>query len=48
LVKTIEPVRVAKPAYTPYNNTMVPNTKYKYSVFTLLFSEPGLLRELRR
>jgi hypothetical protein len=25
---------------------MVPNTKYKDSVFTLLFSEPGLLREL--
>jgi hypothetical protein len=45
-VQKITGLDIEKTASAPYNQHMGPNTKYKDSVFTLLFSNPELLREL--
>jgi len=37
---------IEKSADVPYNKFMGANTKYKDSVFSFLFSDPDLLREL--
>jgi len=37
---------IAKPKLKNYNRFMSANTKYKDSVFSLLFSDPDVLREL--
>ena len=41
-----EAILIEKSGYTPYNWLMGANTKYKDSVFSFLFSDPDILREL--